>query len=65
MANPAPTPKKQPLNLDWDLAAGKSEEGNYSLAIITAALLTDIRAELRKLNKTLTEASIFVNGKVG
>jgi hypothetical protein len=61
MADPAP---KQPLNLDWDLTAGE-DDGKYSTQLITLALLMDIRGELRKLNKTLTEASIFVNGKVG
>lgn len=61
-----PKPKRQPRDVSWDLSALRAEDGVVkSWEALTVILLNDIREELKKLNKTLTEASIFVNGKVG
>lgn len=55
-------------NVKWDLSSA-IENNDKTLVLkaeyITLALLMDIRDELQTLNKTLKEASIFVNGKVG
>lgn len=52
-----------PPNQQWEVLF--NERGKANSQNVLVALLMDIRSELQKLNKTLTEASIFVNGKVG
>lgn len=49
----------------WDLSGEVRDGNNLSPNGVLIALLMDIRDELQTLNKTLKEASIFVNGKVG